>query len=164
MYFCKKKACLAGVFLSRLRKPECRILIVIENKMQEIITRKQIRLKNYDYSLTGYYFITVCSNNRKNIFGKISVGADGCRPDNNTKIILNEYGLIIDEELKNTENIRHEIKLDKYVIMPNHLHCIIIIQRKLSGGQIITGGQPPLRIIIFANKHYHHLCLVLNLS
>ncbi len=33
----------------------------------------------------------------------------------------------VKEELKNTENIRHEIKLDKYVIMPNHLHCIIII-------------------------------------
>ncbi|MFH1856829.1 MAG: transposase, partial [Candidatus Omnitrophota bacterium] len=42
---------------------------------------------------------------------------------------------IVDEELRNTENIRHEIKLDKYVIMPNHLHCIIIIQRDLTGGQ-----------------------------
>ncbi|MFH0790129.1 MAG: transposase [Candidatus Omnitrophota bacterium] len=103
--------------------------------MQELLTRKQIRLKNYDYSLNGYYFITMCSNNRKNIFGEISVGADGCRPDNTTQRILNEFGLIVNEELENTENIRHEIKLDKYVIMPNHLHCIIIIQRDLTGGQ-----------------------------
>ncbi len=85
--------------------------------------------------MNGYYFVTVCLNNRENTFGKISVGADGCRPDNNTKIILNEFGLIVNDELKNTENIRHEIKLDKYVIMPNHLHCIITIQRDLTGGQ-----------------------------
>ncbi|UCB57618.1 MAG: transposase [Candidatus Omnitrophota bacterium] len=103
--------------------------------MKEYKTRKQIRLKEYDYSLNGYYFITMCSYNRENIFGEIPVGADGCRPDNNTKIILNEYGLIVEEELKNTENIRQEIKLDRYAIMPNHVHCIIIIQRQLSGGQ-----------------------------
>ena len=48
---------------------------------------------------------------------KIVVGADGCRPDtcyldnNGVKIKLNKFGLIVDEELKNTENIRHEIKL-----------------------------------------------------
>ncbi|MFH1856844.1 MAG: transposase [Candidatus Omnitrophota bacterium] len=88
---------------------------------------------------------TVCSNNRKNIFGKtinndIFVGADGCRPD--IKINLNEFGLIVDDELKNSEIIRNEIKLDQYIIMPNHLHCIIIIQRNLTGGKIITGGQP----------------------
>ena len=71
---------------------------------------------------------------RKNIFGEIinnenSVRADGCWPDNNDiKIKLNRFGLIVDEELKNTENIRHEIKLGQYAIMPNHLHCIIIIK------------------------------------
>jgi len=110
--------------------------------MQKLITRKQIRLKNYDYSLNGYYFITVCSMDRKNIFGEIinnedSVGANGCWPDNNIKIKLNRFGLIVDEELKNTENIRHEIKLGQYAIMPNHLHCIIIINRAAS--------QPPLQ-------------------
>ena len=84
--------------------------------MQKLISRKQIRLKNYDYSLNGYYFITVCSMDRKNIFGEIinnenSVGANGCWPDNNDiKIKLNRFGLIVDEELKNTENIRCQKK------------------------------------------------------
>jgi len=83
--------------------------------------------------------------NRKNIFGKINencVGAAGrppviknCWPDNNIK--LNEFGLIVHEELKNTESIQNEIKLDQYVIMPNHSHCIIIMNRAAS--------QPPLR-------------------
>ena len=109
--------------------------------MPELIKRKPIRLKNHDYSLNGYYFITICSKNRQNIFGEIindkkSVGANGCWPVNNgMKIKLNAFGSIVDEELENTENIRNEIKLDQYVIMPNHLHAIIIIQRNLSGGR-----------------------------
>ena len=109
--------------------------------MQKIITRKPIRFKNHDYSLNGYYFITICSFNSQNIFGKIInnnkiVGADGCRPDNNNiKIELNEFGVIVDNELKKSEYIRNEINLDQYIIMPNHLHCIIIIQRNITGGQ-----------------------------
>ncbi|MFH1771576.1 MAG: transposase [Candidatus Omnitrophota bacterium] len=108
--------------------------------MPELIKRKPIRLKNHDYSLNGYYFITICSKDRQNVFGEIindkkSVGANGCWPDNNVKIKLNPFGLIVDEELKNTGNIRNEIKLDRYIIMPNHLHCIIIIQRNLTGGR-----------------------------
>ena len=110
--------------------------------------RNSNRIPQHDYSLNGYYFITVCSFNRLNIFGEIInnnkiVGADGCRPENNTiKIQLNEFGAIVEQELKNTENIRHEIKLDEYVIMPNHIHCIIIIQRNITDDEIVTGGQP----------------------
>ena len=97
--------------------------------------RKLNRLQEYDYSQPGYYFITLCTKNRQNIFGKY-VGADGCRPNkNNGEIKLNRYGLIVDEELKNSEKIRNEIELDQYVIMPNHLHAIIVINRGLSGGR-----------------------------
>ena len=101
--------------------------------MQKIITRKQIRLENHDYLLNGYYFVTRCPFNRQNIFGEIInnnkiVGADGCRPDNNNiKIELNEFGVIIDKELKNSEYIRNKINFDQYIIMPNHLHGIINI-------------------------------------
>ena len=119
---------------------------------QKLMIRKQIRLKNFDYSEDGWYYVTICSNNRKNIFGKIinnnPVGADGCRPDNNIQIQLNEFGLIIDDELKKSEYIRNEINLDHYVSMPNHLHAIIVIQHNLmdkqiiTGGRIIPGGQP----------------------
>ena len=72
----------------------------------------------------------------KNINNKNPVGANGCWPDNNdVRIKLNEFGVIVEQELENTENIRHEMKLDQYIIMPNHMHCIIIIQRNLTGGQ-----------------------------
>ena len=86
--------------------------------MPELTKRKPIRLKNHDYSLNGYYFITICSKDRQNIFGEIvndekSVGANGRWPVSN--------GI--------------KIKLDRYIIMPNHLHCIIIINHNLTGGQ-----------------------------
>ncbi len=73
--------------------------------MEKLKPRKPIRFKNHVYSLNGYYFITICSFNSQNIFGKIInnnkiVGADGCRPDNNNiKIELNEFGVIVDSEL-----------------------------------------------------------------
>ncbi|MFH0790600.1 MAG: transposase [Candidatus Omnitrophota bacterium] len=125
--------------------------------MQELLTRKQIRLKNYDYSLNGYYFVTVCSYNRESVFGEMinnekSVGANGCWPDNNAiQIKLNKFGLIVDEELKNTENIRHEIKLDRYMIMHNHLHCIIIINRA-DGKFNRAASRPPLQISNIVNR------------
>ncbi len=83
--------------------------------------------------------------NRENIFGEIIVGADGCPPNNTNVIInLNVNGLIVDEELKHSEMIRNEITLDEYIIMPNHLHAIITINRDVSGGQPYLTGQRPL--------------------
>ena len=78
--------------------------------------RKQNRLKNYDYSQNGYYFITICTQNRKNLFGII----DG------EEIKLNKFGDIVDftwNDLKNHNNIN----LHQYAIMPDHLHGIIEI-------------------------------------
>ena len=77
------------------------------------------------------------------------VGADGCRPDTNMRIKLNEFSLIIKQELKNTDNLRCEIKLDQYIIRLNHLNCIITIQRNIMGEEIVTGGQPASPTIDF---------------
>lgn len=83
----------------------------------EIHHRKPIRLKEYDYSREGYYFLTMCAYNRENLFGKVIDGV----------MILNEFGNILKNELLKTEEIRKEIKIDSYVIMPNHLHLVIQI-------------------------------------
>ncbi|MFC1493789.1 transposase [Thermodesulfobacteriota bacterium] len=111
--------------------------------MKNLITRKQIRLPNYNYSTNGFYFITICTKNRENIFGDIPVGATGwppdtsLPPDDTTGIQLNDFGRIVDEELKKSKFIRDEIILDQYVIMPNHIHCIISISSDNN-----AGGQP----------------------
>ena len=104
--------------------------------MNNLKTRKQNRLQNYDYSKKGFYFITIFTKNRENSFGDIRVGAAGWPPDDATHIQLNDFGRIVEEELKKSQIIRDEIIIDQYVIMPNHIHCIIgIAVGNNAGGQ-----------------------------
>ena len=85
--------------------------------------RKPTRLASYDYSSKGVYFITICTHNRKNLFSNI-VGAIHESPENK----LNSNGQIVDFYI-NKLNDRFELKVDKYIIMPNHIHLIVIIER-----------------------------------
>ena len=79
--------------------------------------RRSIRLKGYDYSKQGFYFITICCEDKAKIFGEIIDG----------KMILNEFGQIANEEWLNTANIRKNCKLHAHIIMPDHIHGIIEI-------------------------------------
>ena len=91
----------------------------------ELQKRKPIRLKNYDYSSPGAYFITICTHNRKELLSEIIVGDDAhIVPKNH----ISKYGLICDKYINNI-NIKYEnVTVDKYVIMPNHIHLIIILR------------------------------------
>jgi len=93
--------------------------------------RQSIRLKGYDYSSSGLYFLTICTHNHRHLFGEI-VGANGRSPvpQMNSpvpKMILNQFGQIVESEWLKSEMIRDEIRLHEYVIMPNHFHCIVEI-------------------------------------
>lgn len=77
--------------------------------------RRSIRLKGYDYSQAGLYFITICCENRICRFGKIQNG----------EMILNEYGRIAYNEWEKTPDIRNHVELGEFIIMPNHIHGII---------------------------------------
>ena len=79
--------------------------------------RRSIRLKDYDYSSEGLYFITLCIADRKNIFGEIINGG----------MELNSFGKIAAEEWVKTPEIRKNISLGHFIIMPNHMHGIISI-------------------------------------
>ena len=82
--------------------------------------RKSIRLKEYDYSNPNWYYVTICTNNHHCIFGKVKNG----------RMVLNRIGKIVDDEWLRTKKIRENIDLDYYVTMPNHIHGIIIIERR----------------------------------
>ena len=84
--------------------------------------RKSARLKGYNYSSPGAYFITICTHNRECILGNV-VG-QGLAP---AETKLSQYGEIAKEQLSDLELRYESIKIDKYVIMPNHIHMIIII-------------------------------------
>jgi len=79
-------------------------------------TRKLNRLKGCDYSLNGYYYITICSHDRSEIFGLIK----------NEDININQYGQIVKNAWLQIPQHFENIKLDQFIIMPNHVHGIII--------------------------------------
>ena len=83
--------------------------------------RHSIRLKGYDYSADGFYFITICTKNRQHLFGHVVNG----------EMVLNEKGQIVKSEWLNTINVRQgEVILHEFVVMPNHFHAIIEISRR----------------------------------
>ena len=86
--------------------------------------RKPTRLKDYDYSQNGAYFITICTHNRKNLFSNI-VGAIHESPE----IKLNQNGKIVEYYIMKL-SARYGVIIDKYVIMPNHLHLLITIDER----------------------------------
>jgi len=75
------------------------------------------RLLNVNYSNLGFYFITICTQNRLNYFGQII----------DDRMVLNHYGKIVHEQLQLTEQIRPYIKMDTFVVMPNHIHFVLEI-------------------------------------
>jgi putative transposase len=90
--------------------------------------RRSIRLKHYDYAKNGYYFITICSKDRDCIFGELNVGALLVCAQN--MIALSNAGKIIDYHWLNIPNQYENAFLDEYIIMPNHIHGIIIIDKE----------------------------------
>lgn len=87
--------------------------------MDKLPKRKRIRLENYDYTQNGYYFVTICTYNREKILSVI----------NDNEITLYPIGEIIEQELKLLES-KYNIEISPYVIMPDHIHAIIRIERE----------------------------------
>ena len=106
--------------------------------------RRSIRLPGFDYTRPGAYCVTICTHQRECTLGQIEDG----------KMILNIYGQIAHEEWVRSAVIRHEIQLDEFIVMPNHLHGIVIITDDASGATHSVGahgfvgatGRSPLRM------------------
>lgn len=102
-----------------------------------MLNRRSIRLKNYDYSQEGNYFITICCQDRARLFGKIDKG----------EMILNEAGNMIVTEWLALKSRFPNIELYEYIVMPNHFHGILgivenTVGTSLAGVQNNEDGQP----------------------
>ena len=86
--------------------------------------RKRMRLKNYDYSKPGAYFITICTENRRKILSRI-VGADVL--DGPKTVSLLPHGEIAEKHIHQLNDFFDNRKVERYVIMPNHIHIILIV-------------------------------------
>ena len=111
--------------------------------MNDLPKRKHLRIKNYDYSKPGAYFITVCVNGRKPILW--NVGAATCRPNfDNTSTVgaatcrpnLSKTGSVVEAAILQIQNHYPMISVDKYCIMPDHIHMILSINTNENGRQI----------------------------
>ncbi|CCI09301.1 transposase [Microcystis aeruginosa] len=96
--------------------------------------RRSIRLRNYDYSQPGAYFVTICTYQKQSWFGEIKNG----------QIYLNQLGKIVADEWLKTCKIPPNFKLDEWVIMPNHFHGIVIINDYSGDDQSLGARDAPL--------------------
>ncbi len=90
----------------------------------ELPKRKPNRLQNYDYSQNGAYFITVCTDDRAEILGQVFVG-DGVLDV--PQMQLTKFGQVIENRIAEINRVYTHLTIDKYVIMPNHIHMIVFL-------------------------------------
>ena len=77
-------------------------------------TRKPTRIPKYDYTSDNYYFITICTHEKECIFGTVEQ--------------LNQLGEIAMQDLQNIENCYEGVRIDNCIVMPNHIHAIIVLE------------------------------------
>jgi REP element-mobilizing transposase RayT len=104
----------------------------IANKYNPAIHhRRSIRIKQYDYSQVGAYFVTICTYNREGLFGDI---VDG-------EIRLNEWGHVVEDCWEWLDKQYAYVDLDTWIIMLNHLHGIIVIVGGLANRPYVRTGR-----------------------
>ena len=115
--------------------------------MPELPNRKPTRIEDYDYSTPGAYFITVCTANRAKIFWD-HVGADIIRPQN---VPLSTVGKIAEQGILQIAEHYENVVVDKYCIMPDHIHLILRIESDV-GGRIISA--PTVSTVVGSMKRW----------
>jgi REP element-mobilizing transposase RayT len=81
--------------------------------------RRSIRLRDFDYATNGAYYVTICTQDKACRFGAVVAG----------EMQLNALGIIVQDEWLRTATVRPQVALDAFVVMPNHLHGIIMIDQ-----------------------------------
>ena len=128
--------------------------------MKELPVRKNIRLKGYDYSTDGCYFITICVKDKHEILGEV-VGDDAHIVPPYVK--CTEYGNIVDKYVNNINVSSDDVNIPKYVIMPNHIHLIVVLKavghgrdKSIECGEdtAVGHGNPTLQSVVGRIKSY----------
>lgn len=94
--------------------------------------RRSIRLPGYDYRQAGIYFVTLCTYEKTKILGTIEEG----------EVFLSDLGRIVSEEWQLMAKARPNVQIDRCVVMPNHIHSLIIIEDKRAGDACSASPAP----------------------
>lgn len=117
----------------------------------ELPRRKPNRLPYFDYSTPGAYFITICTKDKKCILGHIVGGGDLDAP----QISLTEQGIIVQNNIELSDQISN-IYVDKYVIMPNHIHLIMFVDRTAANGTSTSPANAAIPHFVSTFKRFCH--------
>jgi len=109
-------------------------------KIHQIHHRQSIRLKDYDYSTDGCYFVTICIKDKIKCFGEII----------DSEMVLNEYRKIVNQYWLEIPEYFPNAKLDECIIMPNHLHEILIVE-----DDIVVGNRHACSLHNMGNKRQY---------
>ena len=114
------------------------------DKENELPKRKPTRLKDFDYSTPGAYFVTICTRDRKHIFSEIvipnaattevtnsAVGEGLAPPEYGVK--LKPCGEVVQEQLRSLETRFSSVTIEDYIIMPDHIHAILFLHERAGG-------------------------------
>ncbi|MBA7653719.1 hypothetical protein ES703_61576 [subsurface metagenome] len=113
------------------RRRYCRLMDMVITEDPSERRRRSIRLKGYDYAQPGAYFVTMCTHRWEQVFGKVING----------KMALNQYGEIIEDIWWKINAIRPYVTVDRFVVMPNHVHGIIMIHDRPGNVEIVGATQ-----------------------
>ncbi len=116
----------------------------MENKLP---IRKQIRLKGYDYSLRGAYFVTICVKGNQKILWQ----DPNQMLESPEEIRFSKEGLIVKEAVQNIEKIYLMIKVEAFAIMPNHVHLLLNIHSDDNGNPVDTSS---IDMVVRGVKNY----------
>lgn len=123
--------------------------------------RKRIRLESECYSQIGYYFITICVKNRLNLLGEIYECRGGYQPS--VKMKLTKVGNLVEKYLKEIPKLYINTQIDEYVIMPNHIHLILVLENNKENnvstiiGQFKRKVSKELKCKIWQKLFYDHI-------
>jgi len=110
--------------------------------------RQSMRLKGFDYASSADYVVTICAHHRKPIFGSVSNGA----------IVLSPLGEILEEEWQRTAELRRDVVVDEFIIMPNHVHGIVILNTTVEGVRGSPGESGPARTLSAIVRGFKAAC------
>ena len=127
--------------------------------MDELAKRKAIRLKGFDYNRTGAYFITICTQNRRCVLSNVvGTGLPDC-----PSVKLAPHGEIADKIINQLNDFYEDISVDRYVIMPNHIHLLLFVRQSGQSGRPVPTTKVDANSIVsrfvstfkrFCNKEY----------
>ena len=107
--------------------------------------RKHPRLKDFNYDISGAYFITICVQDRKSLLSHVG---RGLAPAEEDRVVLTLFGKIVEEELLSLETRFPCVTADQYVIMPNHIHAILLYDEHAAG----ASPRPTIMDVVCAFK------------